>query len=73
MKLTALIIKRQEIIRRNKENYDIIKNKMTKNIVRLYKDKNKKTRLSEFSPQPCGTPKGDYENSLFEHVVYLIR
>ena len=28
--------------------------------------KNKKTRLSEFSPQPRGTPKGDYENSLFE-------
>ena len=34
--------------------------------------KNKKTRLSEFSPQPRGTPKSDYENSLFEHVVYLI-
>lgn len=34
--------------------------------------KNKKTRLSEFSPQPRGTPKGDYENSLVEHVVYLI-
>ena len=34
--------------------------------------RNKKTRLSEFSPQPRGTPKGDYENSLFEHVVYLI-
>ena len=44
---------------------------MTKNIVKLYKDKNKKTRLSEFSPQPRGTPKGDYENSLFEHVVSL--
>lgn len=45
---------------------------MTKNIVEVYKDKNKKTRLSEFSPQPRGTPKGDYKNSLFEHAVYLI-